>query len=173
MEGYKGQPPSELIARFWTPGWNSVQALNKFQDEVGGPLRGGDPGTRLIEPDGQSPASYFDDLPESFRSRQGKFLVVPRIHIFGSEPLSVYTPGVQELSPEPYIALNLENSQGLEVSAGDYVNLHVQGMQLRLPVILDPTLPNGVITIPAGLPGIAYLDLPAWGKIVKSGEEGQ
>ena len=26
---------------FGAPGWNSVQALNKFQSEVGGPLRGG------------------------------------------------------------------------------------------------------------------------------------
>ena len=50
MEGYPGQPPSALIPRFWAPGWNSPQAMNKFQTEVGGPLRGGDPGRRLIEP---------------------------------------------------------------------------------------------------------------------------
>ncbi len=37
MEGYQKQPPSSLIPRFWAPGWNSVQALNKFQEEVGGP----------------------------------------------------------------------------------------------------------------------------------------
>ena len=50
MEGYPGHPPPPLIPRFWAPGWNSIQALNKFQDEVGGPLSGGDPGERLIEP---------------------------------------------------------------------------------------------------------------------------
>ncbi len=50
MEGYDGQPPPALLPAFWAPGWNSVQALNKFQIEVGGPLRGGDPGRRLIEP---------------------------------------------------------------------------------------------------------------------------
>ena len=50
MEGYRGQPPSPLIARYHAPRWNSVQALNKFQEEVGGPLRGGDPGVRLVEP---------------------------------------------------------------------------------------------------------------------------
>ena len=48
MEGYEGQPPAPLISRYWSPGWNSVQALNKFQQEVGGPLKGGDPGKRLI-----------------------------------------------------------------------------------------------------------------------------
>ena len=44
MEGYQDQPPAPLISRYWSPGWNSVQALNKFQQEVGGPLKGGDPG---------------------------------------------------------------------------------------------------------------------------------
>jgi NADH-quinone oxidoreductase subunit G len=51
MEGSREQPPPALIARYWAPGWNSVQALNKFQQEIGGPLRGGDPGVRLIEPE--------------------------------------------------------------------------------------------------------------------------
>ena len=37
MEGYEDQPPAPLISRYWSPGWNSVQALNKFQQEVGGP----------------------------------------------------------------------------------------------------------------------------------------
>ena len=31
MEGYEGVPPSPFISRFWSPGWNSVQAVNKFQ----------------------------------------------------------------------------------------------------------------------------------------------
>ena len=64
MEGYQGQPPAPLIPRFWAPGWNSVQALNKFQEEVGGPLRGGDPGRRLIEP-----AAERRDEPTSRRAR--------------------------------------------------------------------------------------------------------
>ena len=59
MEGYPGNPPPSLIPRFWAPGWNSVQALNKFQDEVGGPLRGGDPGERLIEPTQGKKLAYF------------------------------------------------------------------------------------------------------------------
>ena len=34
-----------------------MQALNKFQEEIAGPLRGGDPGVRLIEP----PVADADD----------------------------------------------------------------------------------------------------------------
>jgi NADH-quinone oxidoreductase subunit G len=48
MEGCQDEPPAPLIPRYWSPGWNSVQALNKFQQEVGGLLKGGDPGIRLM-----------------------------------------------------------------------------------------------------------------------------
>jgi len=48
MEGIGEPVPPALIPRIWAPGWNSVQALNKFQEEVAGPLRGDDPGRRLF-----------------------------------------------------------------------------------------------------------------------------
>jgi NADH-quinone oxidoreductase subunit G len=48
MEGYRGDLPSSIIPFFWTPGWNSAQAVNKYQDEVGGHLHGGDPGQVII-----------------------------------------------------------------------------------------------------------------------------
>ncbi len=52
MEGYNGagaeDRPPELLPFAWAPGWNSPQAWNKFQTEVGGALRGGDPGVHLF-----------------------------------------------------------------------------------------------------------------------------
>ena len=99
MEGYHGQPPSALIPRFWAPGWNSVQAVNKFQDEVGGPLRGGDPGRRLIEPSAGTPPPYFDRVPPAFEPHADEWLSVPLHHIFGSEELSVLAPGIAERMP--------------------------------------------------------------------------
>ena len=39
MEGYSGSvEPRQQVPFAWSPGWNSPQAWNKFQDEVGGPL---------------------------------------------------------------------------------------------------------------------------------------
>ena len=32
MEGYPDEPPAALIPFFWSPGWNSIQAVNKFQE---------------------------------------------------------------------------------------------------------------------------------------------
>jgi len=50
MEGASAFVPASQAAVFWSPGWNSVQSLNKFQDEVGGPLKGGPSGFLLFAP---------------------------------------------------------------------------------------------------------------------------
>src|SRR5208283_1469533 len=94
MEGYKGQPPDAVIPRFWSPGWNSVQSVNKFQSEVGGPLRGGNPGERLLVPAQGSAPVYFDTAPEAFSIRKDGLLIVGISHIFGSEELSAASPPV-------------------------------------------------------------------------------
>lgn len=95
MEGHEEQPPSPLISRYWAPGWNSVQALNKFQQEVGGPLAGGDPGKRLIEPKQDAKPDYFTNIPAPSGLKPND-ASLPRYSIFGSEELSSYSPAVIE-----------------------------------------------------------------------------
>jgi NADH-quinone oxidoreductase subunit G len=163
MEGYAGQPPSSLISRFWSPGWNSVQALNKFQDEVGGPLRGGDPGRRLIEPSGDM--GYFEDIPAAFQHREDELLIVPFYHIFGSEELSVLSPGIAELAPKPYIALNRQYVSVLGLAGALEAELSLGDTHYVLPVKLISSLPDGIAGIPAGIPGLEGVVVPASGKI--------
>jgi NADH-quinone oxidoreductase subunit G len=152
MEGYEGQPPAALISRYWAPHWNSVQALNKFQEEIAGPLRGGDAGVRLIQPGDGSAGEYTSRIPPACELRAGQWLAVPMHHIFGSEELSVLTPGVFELAPEPYLALNPDDAAGLGLGAGDEVDFHIEGRLYRLPLRLLPTLPPGIVGLPTGLP---------------------
>jgi NADH-quinone oxidoreductase subunit G len=156
MEGYSGEAPAPLIPRFWAPGWNSVQVLNKFQEEIAGPLRGGDPGRRLIEPASKTPASYFSSVPPRFTTRAGEWLLVPISHLFGSEELSVLTPGIAELMPKPYVALNPHDAEQIHIKEGEDV---VVG-PLRLPLKLMSSLPEGVAGVPAGLPGMPTIDFP-------------
>ena len=47
MEGFRGQADSALQTAPWSPGWNSEQSLNKFQDKPGWHLKGGDAGKRI------------------------------------------------------------------------------------------------------------------------------
>jgi NADH-quinone oxidoreductase subunit G len=165
MEGYQGQPPPALLARDWAPHWNSVQALNKFQEEIGGPLRGGDPGRRLIEPPVTESAPYATGIPAAFEPRPGQWLIVPLHHIFGSEELSVLSPGVAKLAPHPYLALNPQDAAGIGADTGDEVELSVGEVSLHFPVRLEAELPAGLAGLPAGLPGLPWITLPGWARI--------
>jgi NADH-quinone oxidoreductase subunit G len=156
MEGNPDQPPSALLPFFWSPGWNSIQAVNKFQAEIGGPLRQGDPGVRIIERDGAG-FTFFDQPPPAFEDRKDEWLVVPLHHIFGSEELSRSAPAIAELLPEPYVALSPEDAS----SFGKEVELFGQ----RLPVKIAMGVQRGQAGVPAGVPPFAGLDLPVWSRI--------
>jgi len=171
MEGYEGEPPAPLVPRFWAPGWNSVQALTKFQEEVGGPLRGGDPGLRLIEPAHVDKAAYFRQVPTAFEPRKDEWLTIPIHHIFGSEELSILTPGVAERAPQPYVGLGPEDADGLRVNDGEEVQVTLDRVVHSLPVQVIPTLPRGIAGLPAGLPGLRGVSLPAWAQVVRYTEE--
>jgi NADH-quinone oxidoreductase subunit G len=167
MEGYQGEPPAALIPRFWTPGWNSIQALNKFQEEVAGPLRGGDPGLRLIEPARVGKFAYFDQVPRAFQPRKDEWLAVPIHHIFGSEELSILTPGVAERAPRPYLGLEPEDARSLQVKDGDQVQVTLDDVEQDFPVLVMPQLPRGTAGLPAGLPGLQGISLPAWAQLMR------
>jgi NADH-quinone oxidoreductase subunit G len=156
MEGNPDQPPSPLIPFFWSPGWNSIQATNKYQSEIAGPLRGGDPGVRLIEPAGDG-AGFSVSIPASFQARSGEWLIVPLFHIFGSEELTQHARAVAQLIPEAYIAMNSEDTGAF----GSEVEL----LGRTLAVRSVSSLPRGVAGLPSGLPGLEALELPFWARI--------
>lgn len=162
MEGSQSQPPAALIPRFWSPGWNSIQSVNKFQSEIEGPLRGGDPGVRLIEPLDSATARYFSQVPPAFEPRDGQWLLVPCHHIFGSGELSVLSPGIAERSPGAYLALGPEDAARMSLSEGDAVQVRAGDREQMFPLKVVPGLPAGVAGMPVGLAGSEYLALPAW-----------
>jgi NADH-quinone oxidoreductase subunit G len=165
MEGYQGQPPAGLASFFWAPGWNSYQAVNRYQSEIGGALRGGPAGIKLFEQNRRDGVHYFAAIPESFARRGDDFLILPACHIFGTEELSVRAPGIAERAAKPYAGLNPADAGDLSISAGQQIEIFVGGISRQLPVRLVPSLPRGTAVLPAGLPGLIGLSLPSWGKI--------
>ncbi len=159
MEGYSGQPPPPLIPFFWAPGWNSVQSLNRFQEEIAGPLRGGDSGIRILSPDGGAPGGVGFAAPPAFEPRRGERLLVPLYHIFGSEELSRQAPAIASLAPGAYIALTPEDAA---VLGEDTAEVTIGRETHRLPVRITPGLPRGVAGVPAGIPPFIGIGLPLW-----------
>jgi NADH-quinone oxidoreductase subunit G len=154
MEGYEGIPPSSLISRYWAGGWNSVQALNKFQREVAGPLMGGNPGVRLIETAVTDMPAYYTEIPEAFRRQHGLWLIVPCYHIFGSDEMSALSPGIIELCPRPYLGLSEEDMRTLELEPGQEAEFDSGHSTLTFPVRQIAGLRPGVAAIPTGVPGL-------------------
>ncbi|HEX2237449.1 MAG TPA: NADH-quinone oxidoreductase subunit NuoG [Gammaproteobacteria bacterium] len=172
MEGYHGRAePPATIPFFWAPAWNSNEALNKFQDEVAGPLHGRNPGVRLIEPQPRERAHFFDKTPGSFVPRSdvvpGELLIIPLYHIFGSEELSIETKALAQRAPALYVALNTEDAARLGVNDGELVNLEINGELHRMSVMLHKALALGLAGLPYGLRDLDYFELPAWGRISK------
>jgi NADH-quinone oxidoreductase subunit G len=154
MEGYSGSAePRQQVPFAWSPGWNSPQAWNKFQDEVGGHLRAGDPGTRLIETKGDN-LSWFASVPGAFAPARGTWQVVPFYHLFGSDETSSKAAPVQERIPEAYVALAKSEADRLGVNDGALLSLNVAGQTLRLPLRINEELGAGLVALPAGLAGI-------------------
>ncbi|WP_110950569.1 NADH-quinone oxidoreductase subunit NuoG [Pseudomonas bohemica] len=154
MEGYSGSAePRSQVPFAWSPGWNSPQAWNKFQDEVGGHLRAGDPGVRLIESAGDK-LNWFANVPRAFSPAQGTWQVVPFFHLFGSEENSSKAAPVQERIPEAYVALAKSEADRLGVNDGALLSLNVAGQTLRLPLRINEELGAGLVALPSGLAGI-------------------
>ncbi|WP_347901035.1 NADH-quinone oxidoreductase subunit NuoG [Pseudomonas purpurea] len=154
MEGYSGSvEPRQQVPFAWSPGWNSPQAWNKFQDEVGGHIRAGDPGTRLIESAGDS-LNWFASVPRAFNPAQGTWQVVPFFHLFGSEENSSKAAPVQERIPAAYVSLAKSEADRLGVNDGALLSLNVAGQTLRLPLRINEELGAGLVALPAGIAGI-------------------
>jgi NADH-quinone oxidoreductase subunit G len=159
MEGNPDQPPAPLIPFFWSPAWNSIQSVNKFQSEIAGPLRGGNPGVRLIEPGaGEIPA--LPEVPSAFEPRADEWLIVPLWHTFGSDEFSGEAPAVAQLAPEPYLALAPEDAAAF----GERVEV----LGHTAPVRIVPELPRGMAGIIAGVPPFEGIVVPTWTKVTKA-----
>jgi NADH-quinone oxidoreductase subunit G len=163
MEGTPDQPPAALIPYFWSPGWNSIQATNNYQTQIGGPLRGGDAGVRMFEPAAQNGQSYFTAIPAAFAPKDGEWLLLPMYHFVGTEELSLAARGISALATKEHVAINRS-----DFVDGDEVEVSHSGGTFRLPARIRPDLPRGVACLPAGLPVQDGTTQPAWAKIERT-----
>lgn len=172
MDGQTARVPPGLLPVIWAPGWNSNQAINKFQQETGGPLRGGDPGVRLFEAFGTLP--WFDDIPPSFQPEPGRWRIARLPHIFGSEELSLQSPPIKERLPAFCVLLNPLDAEGLNVDTGEVLEIRdLAGASIiTVPVKIEKTLPRGLLGITAGLPVFRPLQTIAEVALKKVDQEG-
>lgn len=167
MEGYRGIPPAPLIPFFWAPGWNSVQSINKYQIEVGGPLHGGDPGRKLFSEVKMSDYDFWKIPVSQFSAEPEEMEIIPLTHIFGSEVLSGYSAAVAERSPRPYVLISEKDAEKFDVAEHALLRLRIQNQRFDLPVKIKKELRPGLAAIPFNLPSMAGIGWPAKGILSK------
>ena len=120
----EGQPltsaPGRLLPFYWWPRWNSVQSLNKFQEEVGGPLRGGEPGVRLLEPGDCRAAAGGDGegrrrrrVPRRAVLRSASGASSPRRRSSAPKSCRCDRAAVAERASAPFVYLGAEDAEKL------------------------------------------------------------
>jgi NADH-quinone oxidoreductase subunit G len=172
MEGYNGagaeDRPPELLPFAWAPGWNSPQAWNKFQTEVGGALRGGDPGKRLFRA-AQSDHRYFTPGKVSTTVQRGELNLVPLYEHFGSEELSNLAAPIIARMPASYVVLNSDDARRLDVVDLGPARVTIGGEVVELRARTRADFPSGCIGLPVGMPGIPPLSSAATCSVAKGG----
>ena len=161
MEGYRGPLPSPLISQFWAPGWNSIQAVNKYQDDIGGALRDEMPGLRLFEPVATKAPCWFTAMPRAFQPTSHQWLLLPLSAVFGGEELSNQSPAIAERISQPFMSLHPSDGARLNLEDHITIELALQGTTYRLAVHLEPSTPVGTAGISL-VPEVFGLRAPAW-----------
>lgn len=159
MEGMNQDQPSALKPFFWSPGWNSNQSVQKFQQEVDGPLRGEAAGVRLFEPRPSSAAlapalsgETMGELQSQLQSQlqPHKWRLVPLYCIYGSEELSAITDEIAELAGRPFIAVGEVVARRLGVVAGDGLRVSAAGQTISLEVKILRRVAKNCVGFSAG-----------------------
>jgi NADH-quinone oxidoreductase subunit G len=167
MEGLPENPPSSLVPFYWTPGWNSVQAMYNYVDEPDESLKGGDPGIKLFEGNASDTLSYLKIEIHRAELNEGELLIVPKYQIFGSEELSSSSPSVMQKISEPFVILNQKDADNLSVKAGDFVQLGIKNERIDLKVTIGNDIGQGMAALSVNIKAMPYIELPGSGKFHK------
>lgn len=172
MEGYAvakpGDRPAALTPNYWSPGWNSNQSVGKFQQEINGPLEGGDPGVRLLELADSPLCEWFDVPVQRSELGKGQWLLLPRHLIFSSEELSAKSPPVVKRAPVPCVLIHPDDAERLAVTSGDGVIIDCVDRSIKLEVKIDLTSPLGSVSVPVGVDETAGLEYLTIVQVVKA-----
>jgi NADH-quinone oxidoreductase subunit G len=167
MEGRKENPPASLVPFYWTPGWNSVQAVNNYLDEPNGSMKGGDPGIRLIEPASEGKSSWFEVHSGTEIINKDEWMIIPVYQIFGSEELSSMGSAVNQRVQEPFVFMNQNDADKFNTTDADFLELGISAIQIKIKVKIENSMLAGIAGLSVNLPGMQFIELPGPGKFNK------
>lgn len=151
MEGFN-QPNKyfSYIPFAWFPGWNSPQAWNKFQVEIGKQTVSGDSGVHLFK-DHQKIQDIYLKFTKNIKTKD--WYIIPYYHIFGNEELTQYSCVIQENIMMPYVLMNQLEALEIGLNAHSIIEFNCLNKNFRLNVRLSKYLNKKQIGLPIGRQG--------------------
>ncbi|MEZ5491828.1 MAG: NADH-quinone oxidoreductase subunit NuoG [Gammaproteobacteria bacterium] len=143
MEGVLSQKDASMMSNTWAPRWNSNQSVSKFQDEVGGQLRQGNPGRHVIGKS-SSAGSYLEITADNSGAEAG-FSVFPVHQLYGSDELSSRAGPVRERLTGSYLAVAPEDARKLGVTSNDLVEVQAAAGKALYPVCIRSKVKPGSV----------------------------
>lgn len=131
MEGVMLQKDSSLMASAWAPGWNSNQAISKFQEEINGELKQGGKGVQLCARHTTESGYEAFDLPAV-----STLVSFPIAHLFGGDEISAHAPAIQLRSVGPYACIGEALATALGVRQHGQIEVAAGSTRVQLPVII-------------------------------------
>lgn len=166
MEGFKGRPPASLIPYYWSPGWNSAQAVNKYLDKPNGSNIDGDPGIELFTDKSSEFEGYSRSFPEEFRPLADKLMLIPVPQIFGTEELSARGEAIMSLVPPAFVILNAREARKLNAASMDMLEADTGSRRFSVTLRIDNSIPDGIAGLGL-LPEYGFVDFQAATKLAK------
>ncbi len=142
MEGVPLQHDASLLSAAWAPGWNSNQAISKFQQEINGALSQGSTGVHLLART-LPPASYAQ--AEALQAAPAAFY--PIFHLFGSEEVSRQAPALAARAVGAYVCVDEDRAQALGVRQHGRVSLEGDTWQAEVPILIRQRIATGSVGV--------------------------
>ena len=152
MEGSPVDRPAALNPLIWSPGWNSNEAINKFQEEINGPLLGGDPGLLLFdnpEITSNSALKFSQSAGQESAAVKGQILAVAHARLFDGEALSAKSSALRQRAPRAVARINPETAKQLNLSTAQTVTASLGEQSCSLPLVQGADVAVGVLVLPA------------------------
>ncbi|HXK00391.1 MAG TPA: NADH-quinone oxidoreductase subunit NuoG [Buchnera sp. (in: enterobacteria)] len=147
---------SAYVPFAWSPGWNSPQAWNKFQNEINGSLLCGNSGIRLFNNKKRKNIDFFKCIPD-FLKREDYYYIVPYYFLFGTEEITQDTPVLEKKIPMPHCIIGLSDAKKHCLGKNSYIEFVCLGERFRIKIRISNKLASGQIGLPLGIWGMPFI----------------
>ena len=131
MEGVMLQKDASLMSAAWAPGWNSNQAISKFQEEINGELKQGNKGVHLLTR--RVERSAYCKIDNGAEQGSSKYFID---HLFGGEEISAVSPAIRARAVPAYACISKDMAESLNVQQHGLLRINAGSYSVELPVLV-------------------------------------